>query len=158
EGRALHVLEQFCHVSFKHDGRTFTPKLGIVWMVGRWLMFLGTWLSFCQTKLRDIKKKSMIVGAHLIGRIARSYGLMSSSSLRAITLYPGTSLLNTIKLVELGICKYNALGMAELLDNRFDDSEDKAVAAKAKRAQEEAGDVRRHPNLSNDVDELVDPT
>ncbi|GKC48417.1 hypothetical protein Tco_1066139 [Tanacetum coccineum] len=73
---------------------------------------------------------------------------MSPSSLRVVTLGPGTSLLNTVKLVELDICKYNALGMGELVDDRLDNSEDEAAATEAKRAQDEAGGVRCHPNMS----------
>ncbi|GJR79986.1 hypothetical protein Tco_0150771 [Tanacetum coccineum] len=104
--------------------------------------------KFLSDKAKGYKKKSMIVGAHLIGRIVRSYGLMSPFSLRVITLGLGTSLLNTIKLVELGICKYNALGIGELVDDRLDNSEDEAAAAEARRAQDKESGVRHYPNLS----------
>nr|GEV44451.1 hypothetical protein [Tanacetum cinerariifolium] len=88
-------------------------------------------------KAKGYKKKIMIDGAHLIERIARSYGLMSSAYIRIVTLGQETSLLNTEKLVELGICKFNTLGMGELVDDRLDNSKDEAVAAEAKGTREE---------------------
>ncbi|GJW78986.1 hypothetical protein Tco_0140668 [Tanacetum coccineum] len=65
-------------------------------------------------KEKGAKKKIMIVGAHLIGRIAR----------------------------------YNRLGLGELVDDMLDNSNDKDAVAEARRAQDEAGDVRCHPNIS----------
>nr|GEY39724.1 hypothetical protein [Tanacetum cinerariifolium] len=104
--------------------------------------------KFVSDKAKGHKNKRMIVGAHLIRRITRFYGLMSPSSLRIVTLGPGTLLLDTRKLVELSIFKYNALGMGELVDDMLDNSKDEAIAAEARRAQDEAGGVRRHPNMS----------
>nr|GEW65783.1 hypothetical protein [Tanacetum cinerariifolium] len=104
--------------------------------------------KFVSDKAKGHKNKSMIVGAHLIRRITRFYGLMSLSSLRIVTLGPRTLLLDIGKLVELSIFKYNALGMGELVDDMLDNSKDEAVAAEARRAQDEAGGVRRHPNMS----------
>ncbi|GJZ14416.1 hypothetical protein Tco_0549646 [Tanacetum coccineum] len=93
--------------------------------------------KFLSDKAKGYKKKSMIVGAHFIGRIARSYRLMSPAYMRIVTLGQETSLLNTTKLVELGIFKFNALGMGELVYDRLDNSEDGAVAAEARRMGEE---------------------
>ncbi|GKG12401.1 hypothetical protein Tco_0346638, partial [Tanacetum coccineum] len=42
--------------------------------------------KFFTDKEKGYKKKSPIVGAHLIGKIARSYGLMTQRSLRSVTL------------------------------------------------------------------------
>nr|GEX31504.1 hypothetical protein [Tanacetum cinerariifolium] len=61
--------------------------------------------------------KSLIVGAYLIGKIARSYGLMTYRSLRSVTLGLETSLLSVAKLVDLGICRYNRLGLGEMVDD-----------------------------------------
>nr|GFB48960.1 hypothetical protein [Tanacetum cinerariifolium] len=35
----------------------------------------------------------------------------------------------------LGICRYNGLGLEELVDDQLDNSEDEATAAEARRAQ-----------------------
>nr|GEW47386.1 hypothetical protein [Tanacetum cinerariifolium] len=78
--------------------------------------------NFLSDKARGYKK-SMIVEAHLIGSIARLDELMPPYSLRAVTLRPGTSLLNTV-------------------------NEDEATTTEAKRAQDEACGVRRYPNMS----------
>ncbi|GJR01258.1 hypothetical protein Tco_0524242 [Tanacetum coccineum] len=72
---------------------------------------------FFADKAKGYKKKSPIVGEHLIGKIARSFGLMTPGALRGVTLGPETSLLSVAKLVELGICKYNALGYGEIVDD-----------------------------------------
>ncbi|GKE98641.1 hypothetical protein Tco_0021992 [Tanacetum coccineum] len=105
--------------------------------------------KFLSDKAKGYKKKIMIIGAYFFGRIARSYGLMSPAYMRIVTLSQETSLLNTTKLVELGICKFNALGMRELVYDRLDNSEDEAVAAEARRMREEnEGGVSRHPNMS----------
>ncbi|GJT54317.1 hypothetical protein Tco_0989371 [Tanacetum coccineum] len=104
--------------------------------------------KFLFDKAKGAKKKSMIVGAHLIGMIARYYGLMTNAYLRRVTLGQGTTLLNIVKLVELGICRYNGLGLGELVDDMLDNSKDEVTAAEAKRAQDEADGVRRCPNMS----------
>ncbi|GKB20704.1 hypothetical protein Tco_0854627, partial [Tanacetum coccineum] len=88
----------------------------------------------------------MIVGAHLIGKIARSYGLMAQTYMRIVTLRQETLLLNMGKLVDLGICRYNELGLGELVDDQH--SEDEAAATEARGAQVEEGGVRRHPNMT----------
>ncbi|GJU83325.1 hypothetical protein Tco_1285690 [Tanacetum coccineum] len=104
--------------------------------------------KFLSDKAKGYKKKIMIVGANLIGRIARSYGLMSIGYMRIVTLGPKTSLLSVAKLVDLGIYRYNRLGLGELVDDQLDNSGDEVVATEARRAQDEAGGVRRHPNMS----------
>ncbi|GJY03845.1 hypothetical protein Tco_0369785 [Tanacetum coccineum] len=101
--------------------------------------------KFLTNKAKGYKKKSLIVGAHLIGRIARSYELMTPRSLRSVTLGPETSLLNVAKLVDLGICRYNRSGYGELVNDIPDNGEDEGVS--------DAGDddeegVRRRPNMS----------
>nr|GEY20592.1 hypothetical protein [Tanacetum cinerariifolium] len=158
EGRAFLTLEQFCYVSFRHNDRNFTSQawnrlFGIREQVVR-VYVLELLSSF---KFRDhvveldiddtmvfqllgtrrtkgYKKKSMIVGAHLIGRIARSYRLMSTGYMRIVTLGPKTLLLSVAKLVDLGICRYNGLGLGELVDDQLDNSGDEAAVSKARRA------------------------
>ncbi|GJX10330.1 hypothetical protein Tco_0200189 [Tanacetum coccineum] len=95
--------------------------------------------KFLTDKAKGAKKKSMIVGAYLIGRIAKSYGLMAPAYMRVVTLGQETWLLNVAKLVDLDICRYNRLGMGELVDDKLDNSEDEAAAAKAREAQEQEG-------------------
>ncbi|GJZ16105.1 hypothetical protein Tco_0551782 [Tanacetum coccineum] len=90
--------------------------------------------KFFTNKSKGAKTKSMIVGAHLIGRIARSYGLMTNAHLRNVTIGQGTMLLNIIKLVEMGICRYNRLGYGELMDDKLDNSKDEAAVVEARRA------------------------
>nr|GEX72098.1 hypothetical protein [Tanacetum cinerariifolium] len=154
EGRSLQALEQCCHVSFRHDGRTFTsqalnslfrirdrrgeeeyvyeavhfsyfvkPILGTdpttttplniasdskpkTTMIADTLHLIPPsktpFAKFLSDKAKEYKKKSMIVGAHLIGK----------------------------------------------LDDRLDDNKDEAAAAEARRAQEETCGVRHHPNIS----------
>ncbi|GJW51928.1 hypothetical protein Tco_0093279 [Tanacetum coccineum] len=104
--------------------------------------------KFLSDKAKGYKKKSMIVGAHLIGRIAWSYGLIAPAYMRIVTLGQETSLPNVAKLVELGICRYNRLGLGELVDDQLDNSEDEVVAAEARGAQVKEGGVRRHPNMT----------
>ncbi|GJU87190.1 hypothetical protein Tco_1294736 [Tanacetum coccineum] len=90
----------------------------------------------------EYKNKSPIVGAHLIGRVARSFGLMTQGSLRSVTLGPETSLLNVAKLVDLGICRYNGLGYSELVDDIPDNGEDEGAG------DDDAWVVRCRPNMS----------
>nr|GEX99929.1 putative reverse transcriptase domain-containing protein [Tanacetum cinerariifolium] len=90
----------------------------------------------------------MIVGAHLIGRIARSYRLMTGANLRNVTIGKGATLLNIVKLVEMGICRYNGLGRGELVDDTLDNYEEEVAADEGRRAQDDEGCMRRHPNMS----------
>nr|GEU92144.1 hypothetical protein [Tanacetum cinerariifolium] len=101
--------------------------------------------KFFTKKEKGYKKKSPIVGAHLIGRIARSYGLMTTGSLRSLNLGQETSLLNVAKLVDLGICRYNGLGYGELVNDIPDNDEDEGVADAAD--DDERG-VSCRPNMS----------
>ncbi|GJR84144.1 hypothetical protein Tco_0154929 [Tanacetum coccineum] len=97
-------------------------------------------------KAKGYKKKSPIVGAHLIGKIARSYGLMTQRSLRSVTLGPETSLLSVAKLVDLGICSYNGLGLGEMVDDLPDDGKNEVAEAVEGHGNVEG--VRRHPNMT----------
>ncbi|GJU23883.1 hypothetical protein Tco_1157225 [Tanacetum coccineum] len=90
------------------------------------------------------EKKSPIVGAHLIGRIARYYGLMTVESLTNVTLGPETSSMGVAKLVDLGICRYNGLGIGELVAEILEVARDDDVGA----GQAEIGGFGRHPNMS----------
>nr|GEV76955.1 hypothetical protein [Tanacetum cinerariifolium] len=58
-----------------------------------------------------------------------------------------TLLLNVARLVDLGICRYNELGLGELVDDQPDNSGDEAAVGDGK-AQGEERDVRRHPNMT----------
>ncbi|GJR18622.1 hypothetical protein Tco_0693115 [Tanacetum coccineum] len=51
----------------------------------------------------------------MLMRIARYYGLMTLGTLINVTLGPKTSLMSVAKLVDLGICRYNGLGIGELV-------------------------------------------
>ncbi|GJV30288.1 hypothetical protein Tco_1386736 [Tanacetum coccineum] len=150
EGMALQNLNQLCHVSYsKHNGKEKVTmddlfllhnmdggaRVDVPWHVAK----------FFTDKGKGYKKKSLIMGAHLIRRIARSYGLMTRGSLRSVTLGPETSLLNMAKLVDLGICRYNGLGYGELVDDILDNGEDEDVADASN--DDERG-VRCHPNMS----------
>nr|GFC61323.1 hypothetical protein [Tanacetum cinerariifolium] len=76
----------------------------------------------------------MMVNAHLIGRIARSYGLMANAYLKIVTLGQETTLLNVVKFNELGICRFNGLGLGELVADKLNDSEDEATVTEAREA------------------------
>ncbi|GKE05882.1 hypothetical protein Tco_1397900 [Tanacetum coccineum] len=73
---------------------------------------------------------------------------LSDKAKGIVTLGPKTSLLSVAKLVDLGIYRYNRLGLGELVDDQLDNSGDEVAATEARRAQYEAGGVRRHPNMS----------
>ncbi|GKF56218.1 hypothetical protein Tco_0166558, partial [Tanacetum coccineum] len=73
--------------------------------------------KFFTDKEERYKKKSSIVVAQLICRIARSFGLMAPVALRGVTLGNETSLLGVAKLVELGFYKYDALRYGEMVDD-----------------------------------------
>ncbi|GJX43147.1 hypothetical protein Tco_0259823 [Tanacetum coccineum] len=74
--------------------------------------------KFLSEKAKGYKKKNLICEAHLIRRIARSYGLMAPTYMRI------------------------------LMDDKLDNSKDEAAAVEARRAQDEEGHVRRTPNMS----------
>nr|GEW27304.1 transcription factor MYB44-like [Tanacetum cinerariifolium] len=240
EGRALQDLDQFCHVSYRHEYRTFTSQAWkrlfriqepvireyvleflssfkfrdhvveldifdiMVFQLGgvkrsmtmrQFILALGLYTAeemnnilfelfhdacirnrpndynpatYCigitthnhydirrspsytsiKNPIRRLVHRSMMAGAHLIGRTARYYGLMIRAYLRVVTLGQETTLLDIEKLVELGICRYNGLGQGELVADKLDDSEDEATAVESREAQEEEGGVRRLPNTS----------
>ncbi|GJU11237.1 hypothetical protein Tco_1133633 [Tanacetum coccineum] len=119
EGIALQNLNQFCHISFRQGRHSRKEKVTLDDLFLLHSMDGGVsvdvpWhvAKFFTDKAEGYKKKSSIVVAQLIGRIARSFGLMAPGALRGVTLGPETSLLGVAKLVELGICKYDALRLA----------------------------------------------
>ncbi|GJT19796.1 hypothetical protein Tco_0878502 [Tanacetum coccineum] len=101
--------------------------------------------KFLCDKAKGSKRKSPIVGAHLIGKIASYYGLITLGSLMNVTLGPETSSMSVAKLVDLGICTYNGLGIGEMLTEIPEVVGDDDVGA----GQAEIGGVGRHPNMSN---------
>ncbi|GJT21358.1 hypothetical protein Tco_0891295 [Tanacetum coccineum] len=101
--------------------------------------------KFFTDQAKGYKKKSLFVGAHFIGRIAWSYGLMTLGSLRSVTLGPETLLFSVAKLVDLGIFRYNGLGYGELVNDIPDIGEDEGAADAG---DDDEGGVRRHPNMS----------
>ncbi|GJR20865.1 hypothetical protein Tco_0969392 [Tanacetum coccineum] len=102
--------------------------------------------KFFTDKAKGYKTKNPIVGPHLIGRIARSFGLMTPGALRGVTLGPETSLPSVAKLVELGICKYNAIGYGEIVDDVPEVAIDEGAGAGI--GQADVGGVRHHPNMT----------
>ncbi|GJR95032.1 putative ribonuclease H-like domain-containing protein [Tanacetum coccineum] len=112
EGIALQNLNQFYHVSFRQGDRTFTSQAwdrdsivdldNVDTMVFQLGSVAGRHSRKEKVTMDDLyKKKSPIVEAHLIGRIARLFGMMTPGALRGVTLGPKTSLLSVAKLVEL---------------------------------------------------------
>ncbi|GJX65295.1 hypothetical protein Tco_0299638 [Tanacetum coccineum] len=77
-----------------------------------------------------------------------SYGLMTSAYFKNVTIGQDTTLLSIVKLVELGICRFNGLGQGELVGDKLNDSGDEAAANEARRAQNEEGGVRHNPDMS----------
>ncbi|GKA50302.1 hypothetical protein Tco_0743375 [Tanacetum coccineum] len=59
---------------------------------------------------------------------------------------PETSLLSMEKLVDLGICRYNGLGLGEIVDDLLDDGRNEVVEAVEGRGNIEG--VRRRPNMT----------
>ncbi|GJZ30390.1 hypothetical protein Tco_0575437 [Tanacetum coccineum] len=101
--------------------------------------------KFLCDKAKGSKRKSPIVGAHLIGKIASYYGLMTLGSLMNVTLGSETSSMSVAKLVDLGICRYNGLGIGEMVAEIPEVAGDDDVRA----GQAEIGGVGCHPNMSN---------
>ncbi|GKF07713.1 hypothetical protein Tco_0041937, partial [Tanacetum coccineum] len=101
--------------------------------------------KFFSDKAKGSKRKSPIMGAHLIKKIASYYGLMTLGSLINVTLGPETSSMSVAKLVDLGICRYNGLGIGEMVAEILEVAGDDNVRA----GQAEMRGVRRHPNMSN---------
>ncbi|GJU05277.1 zinc finger, CCHC-type containing protein [Tanacetum coccineum] len=123
--------------------------------------------KFLSDKAKGSKRKSPIMGAHLIGKIASYYGLMTLEALINVTLGPETSSMSVAKLVDLGICSYNGMGIGEMVVEILKVAGDDDVGA----GHAEIGGVGCHLNMSianrlramgerlgeivNDVDELT---
>ncbi|GJT35384.1 hypothetical protein Tco_0925803 [Tanacetum coccineum] len=101
--------------------------------------------KFLSDKAKGSKRKSPIVGAHLIGKIASYYGLKTLGALMNVTLGPETSSMSVAKLVDLGICRYNGLGISEIVAEIPEVAGDDVVRV----GQAKIGGVGRHPNISN---------
>ncbi|GJV42405.1 hypothetical protein Tco_1420845 [Tanacetum coccineum] len=101
--------------------------------------------KFLCDKAKGSKRKSLIVGAHLIRKIVSYYGLMTLGSLMNVTLGPETSSMSVAKLVDLGICRYNGMGIGEMVAEIPEVAGDDDVGA----GEAEIGVVGRHPNMSN---------
>ncbi|GKE21751.1 hypothetical protein Tco_1433263 [Tanacetum coccineum] len=101
--------------------------------------------KFLSDKAKGSKRKSPIVRAYLIGKISSYYGLMTLGALMNVTLGPETSSISVAKLVDLGICRYNGLGIGEIVAEIPEVARDDVVRA----GQAEIGGVGRHPNMSN---------
>ncbi|GKE56665.1 hypothetical protein Tco_1495850, partial [Tanacetum coccineum] len=101
--------------------------------------------KFLCDKAKGSKRKNLIVGAHLIGKIASCYSLMTLGSLMNVTLGPETYSMSLAKLVDLGICRYNGLGIGEMVAEILEVAGDDDVGA----GQAEIKGVGRHPNMSN---------
>ncbi|GJS32881.1 zinc finger, CCHC-type containing protein [Tanacetum coccineum] len=88
------------------------------------------------------------MGAHLIGRIAIHFGLMSTTALRLVTRGQETTLIDVVKLGKLGIVRFNSFRHVEIVNEMLDNSDEEADAAEARRAQKEnKGSPRRRPNM-----------
>ncbi|GJV58618.1 hypothetical protein Tco_1464718 [Tanacetum coccineum] len=101
--------------------------------------------KFLSDKAKGSKRKSPIVRAHFIGKIASYYGLMSLGALMNVTLGPETSYMSVAKLVDLGIFGYNGLGIGEMVAEIPEVARDDDVRA----GQAKIGGVGCHPNMSN---------
>ncbi|GJT35100.1 hypothetical protein Tco_0925519 [Tanacetum coccineum] len=137
-------------VAGRHSGKekVTLDDLFLLHSMNGWVSVDVPWhvAKFFADKAKGYKKKIQIVRAHLIGRIARLFGLMTPGALRGVTLGPETSLLSVAKLVELGICKYNALGYGEIVDDVLEVAGDEG--ARAGMGQANVGGVRCHPNMT----------
>ncbi|GJT66780.1 hypothetical protein Tco_1018260 [Tanacetum coccineum] len=108
--------------------------------------------KFLCDKAKGSKKKSPIVEAHLIKRIARYYGLMTLGALINVTFGPETSFISVTKLVDLGIYMYNGLGIGEMVAEILEVAGDDDAGV----GQAEIGGCEMPPqHLVSDVDELT---
>ncbi|GJV60379.1 hypothetical protein Tco_1466479 [Tanacetum coccineum] len=103
--------------------------------------------KFMSDKAKVFQKKSKIVGAHLIGRLARHFGLISDMALSVVTRGNDTTLYDVVKLCNIRIVRFNGLGQAKMVDPILNDSDEEAEAVEDKRAQDE--------NKGEDVKELT---
>nr|GEW32664.1 hypothetical protein [Tanacetum cinerariifolium] len=102
EGIALLNLNQFCRHSGKE--KVTLDDLFLLHSMNEGARVDVPWhvAKFFTNKAKGYKKKILIVGARLIGRIARSYGLMTHGSLRNVTLGLETLLLNDEGAADVG--------------------------------------------------------
>ncbi|GJY61155.1 hypothetical protein Tco_0461812 [Tanacetum coccineum] len=122
-GRTLQELDEFCRVSFRTPFSypiitgQYTVKEKVMLadlfyfrsMDGGELVDVPWHVAkFLYDNAKVVQKKSKIIGAHLIGRIARHLGLMSHAALR----------------------------VAKIVADRQDDSDEEFEAAEARRVQE----------------------
>nr|GEV26910.1 hypothetical protein [Tanacetum cinerariifolium] len=105
------------------------------------LEFLSTVAKFLAEKGKGAQKKSKIMGAHLIGRIAWYFSLMCATALSAVTWGQDTTLYNVVKLEDIMIVRFNRAGLAEMVDEMLDNSDEEAEAAEARMAQDEDDDA-----------------
>ncbi|GKE21551.1 hypothetical protein Tco_1433063 [Tanacetum coccineum] len=101
--------------------------------------------KFLCDKEKGSKRKISIIRAHSIRRITSYYGLMTLEALMSVTLGPETSSMSVAKLVDLGICRYNGLGIGEMVAETPEVAGDDDDGV----GQAEIGGVRRYPNMSN---------
>ncbi|GKD75789.1 hypothetical protein Tco_1334071, partial [Tanacetum coccineum] len=102
--------------------------------------------KFLSDKEKGSKRKSPIVGTHLIGKIASYYGLMTLGTLMNDTLGPETSSMSVAKLVDLGICRYNGLGIGKMVAEIPEVARDDDVGARQAKIRGE---------IVKDIDELT---
>ncbi|GJW57686.1 reverse transcriptase domain-containing protein [Tanacetum coccineum] len=81
------------------------------------------------TKLK-VFRESKIIGAHLIGRIAIHFGLMSTTALRLVTRGQETTLIDVVKLGKLGIVRFNSFRHVEIVNEMLDNSDEEADASR----------------------------
>nr|GEX80045.1 hypothetical protein [Tanacetum cinerariifolium] len=86
EGIALQNLNQFCHVSFRHSGKekVTLDDLFLLHIMDGGVSVDVPWhnAKFFTDKAKGSKKKSPIVEAHLIGRIASNLGVFCEEKLK----------------------------------------------------------------------------
>ncbi|GJY15557.1 hypothetical protein Tco_0385979 [Tanacetum coccineum] len=158
--RTLQELDEFCKVSFRYEDRSFSSQAWNRLFMIQEPVIREYVLEFLSTiKFKDhvveldvndtakgVQKKSKIMRAHLIGRIARHLGLMSPAALRVVTRGQETQLLDLAKLGELGIIRFNGVGQAEIVADRLDDSDEEA----------KVGEIDEHMyKMGGEVEELT---
>ncbi|GJY05217.1 hypothetical protein Tco_0371157 [Tanacetum coccineum] len=153
EGIALQNLNQFCHVSFTQDDRTFTSQ---AWNMDNIVDLdnVDTMVFQLGREKRSMTMRQFILalglytpeemGNNLFEPFYESCFRSRHSGKEKVTLDDlfllhsmdggvsrETSLLNVAKLVDLGICKYNALGHGEMVDDVSEVVEDEGAGAGA---------------------------
>nr|GEU63689.1 ribonuclease H-like domain-containing protein [Tanacetum cinerariifolium] len=117
EGRAFLTLEQFCHVSFRHNDRNFTSQA--------WNRLFG---------IRE--------------QVVRVYVLELLSSFKFRDHVVELDINDTMVFQLLGTRRSMSMRTRRVVDDQLDNSGDEAKVTKVRRAQDEAGGVRHHPNMS----------